>query len=271
MRTIACVLVLVGCVVGDLAAQTRPAAAPQPPAGTARIRGTLVDATTGTPLRRASMRLRTVPSTRNSWTAFTDGNGVFDFPSLPAGQFTLTATKGGYITLSAGQRTPADAAQRIQVTEGQTVDLPPLRLPRGGVITGRIGDQYGDAAPEITVQVLRAEYMQGTRRLASVRSVRTDDIGQYRIYGLQPGTYYVATSARGADGSPLQIMEPGTEAVPGGRRSIPVRRRRPTPSGSRLRPASSPPAWISRCSPCGWRASRVASSTRAAVRPAITR
>ncbi len=179
--------------------------------GKRRIRGTVVDATAGTPLRRASLRLRTVPSTRESWTAVTDGNGSFEFPSLPSGRFTITVSKGGYVNFN----TPADAARSIQLTDGQTLDLPPLRLPRGGVITGSIRDEFGDPAPEIAVEAYRAEYMQGMRRLISVRSGKTDDIGRYRIYGLQPGTYYVAASARGEDGSPLQIMDPGTDTVPG--------------------------------------------------------
>jgi hypothetical protein len=57
--------------------------------------------------------------------------------------------------------------------------------------------------------------MQGMRRLVSARSAQTNDIGQFRIYGLQPGTYYVAASRGGVDGNPHQFIEPGTEAVRG--------------------------------------------------------
>lgn len=183
--------------------------------GTARIRGSVVDAATGTPVRRATMRLRMTPATA-TWTAITDGNGAFEFPGLPAGRFTLTASKGGFITLGPGQKAPRDRARPIQTSEGSTVDLPPIALPRGGVITGRIVDEYGDVVPEITVQAYRAQYMQGIRRLTSVRSAQTNDIGQFRIYGLQPGTYYVAATAQAADGSPIQFTEPGTQAVRGG-------------------------------------------------------
>ena len=116
----------------DLAGQTKAAAPPQ--TGTARIRGTVVDATAGTPVRRASLRLRTVPSTRESWTSVTDGNGNFEFPTLPAGRFILNVSKGGYVNFT----TPGEPARSIQLTDGQTLDLPPLRLPRGGVITGSI-------------------------------------------------------------------------------------------------------------------------------------
>jgi len=192
------------------------AQSPAQATGTARIRGSVVDASTGTPVRRAGLRLRMIPATLGTWTAVTDGAGAFEFPGLPAGRFTLTASKGGFITLGPGQKEPRDRARPIQTSEGSTVDLPPIALPRGGVITGRIVDEYGDAVPEVTVQAYRAQYMQGMRRLTSVRGAQSNDIGQFRIYGLQPGTYYVAATARAADGSPIQFTQPSTQAVRGG-------------------------------------------------------
>jgi protocatechuate 3,4-dioxygenase beta subunit len=210
MRILALVVAL-GLTAGAAPQAQSPAQA----TGTARIRGSVVDASTGTPVRRATMRLRMTPGS-STWTAITDGNGAFEFPKLPAGRFSLTATKGGFITLGPGQDEPRDRARPIQTSAGSTVDLPPIALPRGGVITGRIVDEYADVVPEITVQAYRAQYMQGMRRLVSVRSAQTNDIGQYRIYGLQPGTYYVAATAPAADGSPLQLPEPETQAVRGG-------------------------------------------------------
>ena len=205
---------IASAAAGPLEPSTRPQT-PQPAAGTAQIRGAVVDAATGVAVRRATLRLRMVAPTRSSWTTVTDGDGAFVFPGLPKGRFTLSASKGGFLSLGPGQRSSSDAARPIETSEGGTVDLPPIQLPRGGVITGRIVDEYGDPVPEITVQTFRAQYLQGMRRLVSVRSAQTNDIGQYRIYGLQPGTYYVAGSRRGADGNPHQFVEPRTEAVGG--------------------------------------------------------
>lgn len=216
MKIVALVLaIFLAAAGGAVAQQSRPRVS-EPPSGTARIRGTVVDASTGTPVRRAALRLTMIPATLGTWTATTDGSGAFELPGLPAGRFSLRVSKGGFITVGPGQQTPTDRANPIETANGSTVDLSPIRLPRGGVITGRIGDEYGDVVPEITVQAFRAEYMQGVRRLTSVRSAQTNDIGEFRIYGLQPGTYYVAATARAADGSPLQVTEPGTQAVRGG-------------------------------------------------------
>lgn len=207
-----CILLAVLLVAGVGAEQSQKV---QLAPGTARIRGTVVDAGTATPVRRASLRLTMTSPGRGTWTAITDGSGAFEFPNLPAGRFVLSVTKGGYVSLGPGQQDPRDPARPIATSDGSTVDLPPIMLPRGGVITGRILDEYGDAVPEITVQAFRAEYIRGVRRLSSARSGQTNDIGQFRLYGLQPGTYYVAASARGADGRPITIAEPGTEAVAG--------------------------------------------------------
>src|SRR5204863_848426 len=64
--------------------------------GTARIRGRVVAADTGAPLRNA--RVAIAPDADSSSPAFTDDQGRFTFAGLPAGFYTLTATKSGYAT-----------------------------------------------------------------------------------------------------------------------------------------------------------------------------
>ena len=204
----------------------------------------------------------------------TDGSGAFEFPGLPAGRFTLTVSKAGFVTLGLGQRSPSEAIRPIETSDGSTVNLPPIRLPRGGVITGRIVDEYGDAVPELTVQAFRAQYMQGMRRMVSARGAQTNDIGQFRIYGLQPGTYYVAASSRRTNGRPLQIMEAGTEGVRGGGGLAPTffpgmvsaaeAQRIEVAAGAEI------PGVDFRFWPCVSRGSRVQSSIRAANRRATT-
>lgn len=58
MSTLVFLIVFVGSIMSG-ETQSRPA--PPPAEGTARLRGTLVDASTATPVRRASVRLQTVP------------------------------------------------------------------------------------------------------------------------------------------------------------------------------------------------------------------
>ena len=64
----------------------------------------------------------------------TDDSGVFDLTELPAGRYTLTVSKSGFVALSYGQRRPLQAGTPLQLADGQQLKGVEFRLPRGGVI-----------------------------------------------------------------------------------------------------------------------------------------
>ena len=121
----------------------------------------------------------------------TDDGGVFDFTELPAGRYTLTVSKTGFVSLSYGQRRPLQAGTPLQLADGQQLKGIEFRLPRGSVIAGRVFDEDGDPMPGVMVRVMRYQYQQGERRLTPAGNAQTDDKGQYRVWGLMPGEYYV--------------------------------------------------------------------------------
>ena len=188
-RFAVCVLVL--------AVITPASAAAQDTKGTARIRGTVTAADTGRPIRRATVRLSTTRGTSVSTT--TDVDGHFQFPDLTAGEYTLTAIRAGYVQMAFGQQSSGGEAQRVRLTAGQRFDSAHIRLPRGGAISGRVFDEFGDPIPEAHVQAFRAQYVQGMRRLSQVNGVFSNDIGEFRLYGLPPGTYYVSGTVRSGE------------------------------------------------------------------------
>src|SRR5439155_1009943 len=69
-----------------------------------------------------------------------------------------------------------------------------------GSIAGRILDEDGEPMPGATVRVMRYQYLQGDRRLVPVGTSQTDDKGNYRVWGLMPGDYYVTATGRGFGG-----------------------------------------------------------------------
>jgi len=165
--------------------------------GTGRIAGRLVTADTGAPVRRAQVRLSGSDILPKSVT--TDTEGRYEFRDLPAGRFTLSATKSGYVTISYGQTRPFEAGKPIELAEGQVVDRADLVMPRGSVISGRIVDEFGEPVAEAVVTAMRSTWQNGRRRLQSAgRTATTNDLGQFRIYGLPPGEYYVSSTVRGA-------------------------------------------------------------------------
>ena len=161
--------------------------------GTGRIRGRLVTADAGTPVRRAQVRISgpdIMPKT-----SVTDAQGRYEFRDLPAGRFNINATKPGFVTVNYGQTRPFEGGKGIDLGEGQAIDKADITMPRGSAISGRIVDEFGEPIADAQVMAMRSAWVNGKRRLQpSGRSSQTNDLGQYRIYGLPPGEYYVSAT-----------------------------------------------------------------------------
>ena len=177
----------------DTSAQTKDAT---PPVPQGRISGTVMAADNGRPIKRARVfaSAAELPAGRGM---ITDDSGVFDLTELPAGRYTLTVSKTGFVALSYGQRRPLQAGTPLQLLDGQQLKGIQFQLPRGSVISGHVLDEDGDALPGVNVRVMRYQYLQGERRLTPAGNGQTDDKGQYRVWGLLPGDYYVNAIARG--------------------------------------------------------------------------
>jgi hypothetical protein len=196
-------VLLVALTGGALAAQqpardtpAQPKDAVRPPAG--RITGRVVASDNGRPVKRARVFVTAaeLPGGRGM---LTDDGGVFDFTELPAGRYTLTVSKAGFVSLSYGQRRPLQAGTPLQLADGEQLKGVQFQLPRGSVIGGRVLDEDGDAMPGVMVRVMRYQYQQGERRLTPAGNGQTDDRGQYRVWGLMPGDYYVSAMMRGGN------------------------------------------------------------------------
>ena len=165
--------------------------------GTASIRGRVINAVTGIPVRRASIRASYVNDQGRGdpgRSATTDDNGGFELRELPAGRWTLRASKTGYIEQQFGQRGVFAAVDPVTLAEGQQF-VADFRLSRGGAISGRILDEFGEPLAGANVTAMRLQTTaQGARTTRTGTSVPSDDTGAYRIYGLPPGQYYVSVN-----------------------------------------------------------------------------
>lgn len=197
--TSALVLVVVSAAVLSLSArQTRDNGQQSGPvvvpSGTAVLFGALAtDETTPRPVRRATVRLTgsALPSAR---LAGTDDDGKFVFTALPAGSFSLSATKAGSVTAFFGSRHPGRGpGVPIAIADGQRLSVTLKMLP-GAAITGTITDPQGNPAPGVPVQALDTRPF-GANATTPARAT-TDDRGVYRIYGLAPGDYVVSALPR---------------------------------------------------------------------------
>jgi hypothetical protein len=174
--------------------------------GTGRIKGRLLTADTGAPVRRAQVRLSGTDVMPKI--ATTDNEGAYEFRDLPAGRFTVTATKSGFVSVGYGQTRPFESGKPIDLAEGQVLDRADITMPKGSVIAGRILDEFGEPLTDASVSALRSTWSNGRRRLqATGRTALTNDLGQYRIYGLPPGEYYVSATLRGGGVQEMMVME----------------------------------------------------------------
>lgn len=185
-----------------------------PQKGTAIIRGYVVAAETGNPLRRAQVRAVGM-SGQGVGMAQTDAQGRFEITQLPAGRYTVSAMRSGYVTQSFGQRASNQPGTPIEIGDGQAAEKVTFALARGGAIGGRIVDEFGEPISSAQVSVQRYAYMGGVRRLTGAGAEggmdRTDDLGQFRLYGLPPGEYYVMASFRNVE---FMAMNVASDAPP---------------------------------------------------------
>jgi hypothetical protein len=178
-----------------------------PASGTAVLRGRVVAADTGQPLRRATLRMMS-GSIRETRATFTDADGIFEFKDLPAGRYSIVAAKSGYVFTPLGGGVPGEAGRPIELADGQRIDKLQIPIMRGGVIVGRVFDELGEPLTEVFVSAQQYRSIGGRRRLVPAgRGDQSNDIGQFRIFGLAPGEYYVTATLRGPMGGMMDAME----------------------------------------------------------------
>jgi len=142
--------------------------------------------------------------------ARTDDNGRYEFAGLPAGRFFVNATKTGLAVpgQTALGLTPNSS---FELLEGQ-VSNRTITLARGGVIRGRLVDEFGEPITGAEMRVERYVYGPGGRQLSQFSMApgtwTTDDRGEYRVFGLPAGEYLVSARSR-QFGAPVTMGRAG--------------------------------------------------------------
>lgn len=185
------------------AQQATPAAAP------ARLFGRIVAADTGAPVRSAAIRVVAMNPAIGTMVATTDDAGAFDLREVPPGQYWVHVAKAGFVTTQFSLI--AANAGPFGVSAGQQIDMRDLRLPRAGVVSGRVSDGFGDPVADIAVVAWRVEYLTpARRRIVSRASFQTNDLGEFRAHGLEPGKYFISAGRSVAGQKEAPTFYPGT-------------------------------------------------------------
>lgn len=173
-------------------AQTAPVA----PGGPYRIAGKVVNATTGQPVRHATIGVLAEEDSHLIESMQTDNDGRFLLDHLPAGKYPLTASKRGYRTSFFDEHDEYNSA----IVTGPDQDPTHLtfRLTPNSVLYGVVTGDGGDPVEGASVLLFERGGEHGTAedRINEVDAVTTDDTGAYEFPGLAAGEYLIAVSAQ---------------------------------------------------------------------------
>jgi hypothetical protein len=173
-----------------------PAQQKQPAPGT--IEGTVVRAATNEPLRRARVSLRKAEGRGElQVAATTDAAGHFVLRGVEPGRYRLVVERIGFVRQEFGQRNPSRPGSILTLSEGQTLRDLTFRMIPWATISGRVFDEDGEPLPWVRVQVLRSVYTRGRREFVPTEGFNTNDLGEYRIFGLAPGRYILSATVSG--------------------------------------------------------------------------
>lgn len=160
------------------------------------IKGTVVNAKTGQPIRKATVELipREPSSSQQQLVTQTDKLGKFHFPHALPGIYNLVSSKTGFLNGHYGSR--QYVADLLTVSDERPPSDIVVKLSPKSTISGRVLDDDGDPLINLTVLALRLEYREGSASWETVAQSQTNDQGDYRLSMLPPGRYVVRTVSR---------------------------------------------------------------------------
>ena len=197
---------------------------PQEPAiDAASVAGTVTRVGTNEPLPRARIIMNPASGGGDALTALSDDSGRFVLSNIPPGRYQLMVTREGYVRAAYGQRVTGGAGATLTLVPKQLLNGVALSLTPTGAISGRIRNRLGESVANVAVHALRYEYESGRPVLSLVQTVRANDLGEYRLYYLEPGQYLVSalppTGIRvlAGESSPngLSLQTGSAEVLPG--------------------------------------------------------
>ena len=158
---------------------------------TATLSGRVVDFTTNEPVPGVLVQIGG-PANAAEIAA---ENGTFEFTNLPAGSYTVSARRNGYLPDYGSPRPGARGRTTVDLESGGRGDIT-VRLLRGGVIAGQVLDADGRPVEGALVTAAQRIFSGGRRRLMPFANSgglpTTDDEGRFRVTSLPPGRYVLS-------------------------------------------------------------------------------
>jgi hypothetical protein len=177
------------------AAQT-PSTSPSAAKESAYVEGSVLRLDTDEPIKKATVTLQSRTTGGFSVFYVTDEQGHFLFENVPPGSYDLQASRNGYVDAEYGQKKPGAPGAILTLASGQRVTDLIFKLAHTAAISGHVFDEDGEPIVKAAVITYRASKRQGREQENSDEPILTNDLGEFRIFGLAPGRYYIAVNYR---------------------------------------------------------------------------
>jgi protocatechuate 3,4-dioxygenase beta subunit len=136
----------------------------------------------------------------------TDSQGRFAF-QVEEGGYVVRVQANGYVPQAYGQRVPEGQGTPVVLSAGQTTRNINISLTPAANLSGRIRDEAGRPLANVPVQLLQYSYdekAEPSYRTGVVGAVQTNDRGEYRMYWVTPGRYYVLAGRSTTGSNPMR-------------------------------------------------------------------
>jgi protocatechuate 3,4-dioxygenase beta subunit len=159
------------------------------------VSGMVVAMAGSAPLKNALVTLHSVDDhSRAEVTIRSEADGHFQFRGIIPGQYRLRVERNNYVKREYGQRTVTGPGATLTLRDGQEMKDLLFRLIPSATIAGRVEDEDGEPISWAHVTALRSSYSNGKRTFTTAAANSTNDLGEYRLFGLPPGRYFISAT-----------------------------------------------------------------------------
>jgi hypothetical protein len=200
----------------------------------AALEGQVLNAATSEPLRKATLTLRmnvaALATQRGrqpeatTYTVTSDAAGKFAFVNVDPGDYRLTARRDGFADIVLGNTGHGRTVEPILLARADRKTGFTVKMVPYGAIAGLLLDEDGDPIRNLRVSAMQYRYTSNGREMREVKSAASNDLGEYRIFDLPAGRYFVKINpplleVYGSEPSPREsyatLYYPGVQQVTG--------------------------------------------------------
>lgn len=164
---------------------------------TTEVSGAIVNSATGQPIASALVTFNAMrpgsaadPFKTIGTRAVTDASGRFSFDATGVESVDLTISKDGFESVEGW------ANETVHFTKETPRKNITVKLVPEGALHGRLVNTDGEPLQGLAVFAVRVQVVDGRRQFEEYASMNTDDRGEYRLWHLAPGQYYMKVVGR---------------------------------------------------------------------------